>query len=224
MKKILSLTAALLAMLMLASCTNGSNNTGTDTTDSTVTTTAPTDTTAEPSEDTTIDTTEATELAYKDATELLTLIWNDFSEDQKFFIGGGNSFNPDTMVQDAPGKFVALADTDYDSNLGYPAADVAKIDDAASFFHGMNVNTFTCAAYHFVNADDISGMVDAIKTNILARQWMCGFPEKLVIITLPGNYVISMWGVGEGCVDLFASKTVALIDGAEIVVDQTIEA
>lgn len=215
MNKILSLTAALLAMLMLASCTTGANDGNTDTTDPATTTAAPTDTTVP-------DTTAAPELAYKDAAELLTMIWNDFGDDQKFYVGGGNTYNPETMVENAPGKFVALADTDYDANLGYPAADVAKIDDAASMFHGMNVNNFTCAAYHFTNADDVSGMVDAIKTNILARQWMCGFPEKLVIITLPGNYVISMWGVGEGCVDLFASKTTTLIDGAEIVVNQAI--
>lgn len=211
MKKILSLTAALLAMLMLASCTAGGNDDSADTTDPATTTAAPVE-----------ETTAAPELAYKDATELLTMIWNDFGDDQKFYVGGGNTYNPETMVENAPGKFVALADTDYDANLGYPAADVAKIDDAAAMFHGMNVNNFTCAAYHFTNADDISGMVEAIKSNILARQWMCGFPEKLVIITLPGNYVISMWGIGEGCVDLFASKATALIDGAEIVVDQAV--
>lgn len=205
MKKILSLTAALLAMLMLISCGSANN----DTTDP-ETTTAGAEETAAP------------ELGYKDAAELLTMIWNDFGDDQKFYVGGGNTYNPETMVENAPGKFVALADSDYDANLGYPAADVAKIDDAASMFHGMNVNNFTCAAFHFTNADDVSGMVEAIKTNILARQWMCGFPEKLVIITLPGNYVISMWGIGESCVDLFASKATALIDGAQIVVDQAI--
>ena len=205
MKKILSLTAALLAMLMLASCTAGSNDDMTDTTDASVTTAAPE---AEP--------------AYKDAAELLTMIWNDFGDDQKFYVGGGNTYNPETMVENAPGKFVALANEDYDANLGLPVAEVAKIDDAASMFHGMNVNNFTCAAYHFTNGDDIAASVEAIKTNILARQWMCGFPEKLVIITLPGNYVISMWGIGEGCVDLFASKATALIAGAEIVVDQAI--
>ncbi len=213
MKKILSLTAALLAMLMLASCTAGDNNDNdtSDTTDASVTTATPAD-----------DTTAAPELAYKDATELLTMVWNDFGDDQKFYIGGGNTYNPETMVENAPGKFVALADEDYDANLGLPVAEVAKIDDAASMFHGMNVNNFTCAAYHFTNGDDIAASVEAIKTNVLARQWMCGFPEKLVIITLPGNYVISMWGIGEGCVDLFASKATALIDGAEIVVDQAI--
>ena len=204
MKKILSLTAALLAVLMLASCSGTPN-------DETVgDTTAAADTTAAP------------ELAYKDAADLLTMIWNDFGDDQKFYVGGGNTYNPETMVENAPAKFVALADTDYDANLGLPVAEVAKIDDAAAMFHGMNVNNFTCAAFHYTNSDDAAAAAEALKANILARQWMCGFPEKLVIITLPGNYVISMWGIGEGCVDLFASKATTLIDGAQIVVDQAI--
>lgn len=223
MKKILALT---LALLMLTMCFVACNKDGgaDDTTtpaDNIPAETTPADNT--PAETTPAETTTAApELAYNSALELIQLIWNTVPEDQRFFVGGGNINNPDTASFDSAAKFVALADADYDSNLGYPEADVAKIDDAASMFHGMNVNNFTCAAYHFANSADVDAMVDAIKNNILARQWMCGFPEKLVIIKLPGDYLISLWGLGDGAVNTFTTAATTAVPGAEIVVDQPI--
>ncbi len=212
-KKIITLTAALLATLMLASCTGGNNDTN-DTTAGDITTAAPTTTVAP-------ETDAPAAPAYQSVAELLSTVWNAMPEDQRFMVGGGNTYNFETVTENAPGKFVATADTDYDSLLGYPAADVAKIDDAASMFHMMNQNTYTAAAYHFTNADDATAMVETIRKNIQARQWMCGFPEKLVIVTAPGNYVITMWGAGD-LVDPITTKALETVEGAEKVVDEPV--
>lgn len=210
-KKIITMTAALLATLMLASCTGGSNDTN-DTTAGDTTTAAPTTTVAPE--------TEAAAPAYKDAADLLSAIWNAMPEDQRFMIGGGNTYNFETVTQNAPGKFVATADTDYDALLGFPAADVAKIDDAASMFHMMNQNTYTAAAFHFTNTDDVAGMVETLRKNIQGRQWMCGFPEKLVILTA-GDYVITMWGAGE-LVDPITAKALETVEGSVKAVDEPV--
>ncbi|MBQ8207136.1 MAG: hypothetical protein IJZ89_00175 [Clostridia bacterium] len=230
MKKFLALILAAIMLFAVVSCGN-TNNEGQDTdTDTnavvdTNDTAEGTDTEASDTEDTSADTeadAEGSDAAYSSAVSLLETIWATYGDDEKFFIGGGNTYNADTMTMDAPGTFVALADTDYDENLGYPAADVAKLDDAASMFHGMNVNTFTCSAFHFTNGDDASAMVDTIKENIKNRQWICGFPEKLVIISVPGDYLLVMWGVGEGAVDTFVAKTTAAIEGAAVLVDEAL--
>lgn len=168
------------------------------------------------------------ELAYKSALELLETLKNGYNagvaEEAQLFVAGGNINNFETTSMDGPAKFVPLADEDYDANLGYPAADVAKIDDAASMFNMMNANMFTCYAVHFANGDDVDAMVETLKTNILARQWICGAPEKLVIAKVPGNYLVVVWGVVQsgGIVDPFAASFASSVEGTEIVVEENI--
>ena len=43
-----------------------------------------------------------------------------------------------------------------------------------------------------------------IKENIFGRQWLCGFPEKLVILTV-GDYIVSVFGAAE-LTDPFIAK------------------
>ncbi|MEE0968402.1 MAG: hypothetical protein U0M06_03395 [Clostridia bacterium] len=204
MKKILALILAAIMLFAVVSCGN-TNNDGKD----------------NDTNGTSNDTENNTELAYNSPVELLTTIWNSFSDDQKFPVGGGNTYNFDTMVDGAPGEFVALADSDYNANLGYPEADVSKIDGVASMFHMMNVNTFTMSAFHFINADDASAMVEVLKNNIASREWICGFPEKLVIMSAPGNYLIVMWGAGD-LIESFVTNTTEAVSGAKVVVDQAL--
>ncbi len=229
MKKILILilAVAMTATMLLTSCVSSDpKETDAPETDAPVTDAPETDApeTDAPETDapaTDVPETDAPAADTEGAAGLLNSVWNAIPEENRFFVGGGNSYNFDTLVQGAPGKFVALEDADYDANMGYPAADVSKIDDAASMFHGMNVNTFTCAAVHFTNADDATAMVETIKNNIMARQWMCGFPEKLVMITADDNYLIYMWGAGD-ILDSFAAQVTTTVPGATIVVDEPI--
>ncbi|MBR4873144.1 MAG: hypothetical protein IKV00_04835 [Clostridia bacterium] len=169
------------------------------------------------------------ELAYNSALELLQLVMNGYNatatEDTMLYVAGGNINNFETTNMEGPATFVALADDDYDANLGYPVADVAKIDDAASMFNMMNTNVFNCYAVHFTNSGDVDAMVEAIKNNILARQWICGSPEKLVIAKVPGDYLIVVWGAVQfgGIVDPFVASFATSVEGSSIVVEHTFE-
>lgn len=211
MKKFLALILAAMMLLSMVAC--GGNNETESETESETETDAP-----------------AVELAYKSALELLQQAMNGYNEgaaeEAKLYVAGGNINNFDTTSMDGPAKFVALADEDYDANLGYPVADVAKLDDAASMFNMMNVNVFNCYAVHFANSGDVDAMAEAIKTNILARQWVCGAPEKLVIVKVPGDYLIVVWGVVQfgGIVDPFVASIANTVEGATTVVEHTFEA
>lgn len=154
-----------------------------------------------------------------DALTLLTTVWDSYGEDEKFPAMGGD-FSEQNMVDGAPGNY-GLEDTSMlDSALGLPAASASMIDQAASLIHMMNANTFTCGAFHVTNADDLSAVADSLKENILARQWMCGFPEKLIVITA-GDYVISAFGNGE-LIDTFKAKTLAAYESAKLVYEEPI--
>ena len=159
------------------------------------------------------------ENAVKSPLELLTVVWNSYKDGDKFPVAGGD-MSDEHMTMDAPGKF-DVGDTDaLDTTLGFPAASVEKIDDAASLVHMMNANTFTCGAFHVKNSADIADVSTAIKDNIMQRQWMCGFPDKLVIVKVD-DYIISFFGE-ENFVDTFKTKVTSSYASAETICDEPI--
>lgn len=154
-----------------------------------------------------------------DALTLLTTVWNSYGEDEKFPAMGGD-FSEQNMVDGAPGTYGLEDASMLDSTFGLPEASASMIDQAASLIHMMNANTFTCGAFHVSKSDNVSAVADALKENILARQWMCGFPDKLIVITV-GDYVVSAFGNGE-IIDTFKTKALAAYESAELVYEENI--
>lgn len=152
-----------------------------------------------------------------DSLALLTKVWGSYTDDEKFPAAGGDYENP---VEDAPGA-VSIADAD---NLNYmltlPVEDAGKIDGAASLSHMMNANTFTCGAFHVTSKDDVETVASDLRDAIQSKQWMCGFPDKLVIATL-GNYVVSVYG-DEELVNTFRDKFTATYSDSTIAYDEAI--
>ena len=152
-----------------------------------------------------------------DATALLTAVWDAHSDDEKFPAAGGDYENP---VEDAPGA-VSIADAD---NLNYmltlPVEDAGKIDGAASLSHMMNANTFTCGAFHVTSKDDVETVASDLRDAIQSKQWMCGFPDKLVIFTYD-QYVVSLYG-DEELVNTFRDKFTATYSDSTIAYDEAI--
>lgn len=221
MKKILALA---LALLMLTMCFVACNNQDGNADD----TTTPADDTADTTTPVVEDTTPAPELAYKSALEMLQIIFDKYNaaqatDDTKLWVCGGNVNNFETTNPEGPAAFVALDNEDYNQNLGFPAAEAGKIVSAASMFNMMNANTFNCFTIQLTEDTDVDATINTLKDNILARQWICGSPEKLVIAKAPGNYIIAVWGVVEfgGIVDPVAQSFATSIEGATIVVEHS---
>lgn len=153
------------------------------------------------------------------ALELLNAVWANYSDDDKFPAAGGD-FDEANMTEDAPGNFSVEDGDALDYALSFPAADAGKLSDAASLTHMMNANTFTAGAFHVASSSDVDSVVSDLKDNIMNRQWMCGFPDKLVIATL-GNYVVSVYG-DEELVNTFRDKLQAAYSDAAIAYDEMI--
>ena len=217
MKKLIALTLALLMLTMsFVACEKGNTETTTEAVDNQ---------TEAPAVE---ETTEAVvELPYASAIELLNIIFNGYNatatEDTMLYVAGGNINNFETTSMEGPAAFIALADEDYDQNLGIPASEVAKIESAASMFNMMNTNVFNSFAVQFKDGTDVDASIEAIKANILARQWICGAPEKLVIVKMPGNCIVAVWGVVEfgGIVDPYVASIATLVEGTTTVVEHT---
>lgn len=138
-------------------------------------------------------TTQAPASTIADATELLTKVWSAYAEEEKFAAIGGDFGSP---VDNAPGKY-SLADEGLSTALVFPADAISQIDDAASLVHMMNANTFTAGAFHVVDGTDVAALTESIKTTVMGNHWMCGFPEKLVIFTVEGEYIVSAFGAAD---------------------------
>ena len=129
----------------------------------------------------------------QNALEILEKVWSKYSTDDKFPATGGSEKH---MKDNMPGKFDVSDAEALDFELGFPKAQASEIDDAASLMHMLNQNNFSCGVYHVKSSGNAETLAGKIKENILARQWLCGFPEKLVILNV-GDYIVSVFGAAE---------------------------
>lgn len=213
MKRIATILTALALVLSFAAC--GKTDKKPDST-SDASQTENTTVTTEPTTDTSAPETDAA----SDPKALLDAIWNNYKEDDKFPAAGGD-YDEANMVDGAPGN-VGLADADSVEHLtGFPAASIGEIDAAASLFHMMNGNSFTCGAYRVKEGTDVDALAQSIRDAIQGRRWMCGFPDKIVIATVD-NYIVSVFGL-EDLVDNFRDTMLAVYPATSVVFDEPIE-
>ena len=210
MKKNLSIILIPLLALSLAACGGNEGNVSTNNSSENQNVSDTEESDTEPNEE---------QVSINSALELLTTVWDSYTDAEKFPIAGGD-MSEENMTTDAPGQFGIDDAGLLDTNLGFPAASVETIDDAASMVHMMNANTFTCGAFHIKNESDAEDLTVAIKDNIMSRQWLCGFPDKLVIVKI-SDYVVSFFGEKE-LVDTFKTKLTDSYAPAEIICDEPI--
>lgn len=208
MKKTITLLTVLALMLTIfAAC---ANSTDVETTGST---------SGETPEETTVETTEEateSEPMIEGADKLLSAIWADFAEDEKYYVGGGDY---DNMVDGDAGL---VTNTDYMIyNLHLPEEMHAQVDEVASLIHGMNANSMTTAAYHLAAGTDASAFAQGIRDSIQGTQWMCGFPEQLYVATV-GEYVIVSFGLTDN-ITAIETHTATCFPNVEILFNEPIE-
>ena len=144
-----------------------------------------------------------------DALSILTAVWNTYNDDEKF-----------PVSEDAPISMDISSIDNISYLLTFPAEDAALIDGAASLTHMMNLNTFTCGAFHAVSTQDAAKLADDLHTAIADKHWMCGFPDKMVIVTLDQT-VISLYG-HEDLINTFRDKMQAAYPSAAIAYEEAI--
>ena len=171
-----------------------------------------------PAETTTEATTEPAIEVPASSLEILETIWALYGEDEMFFAMGGDFNNP---VDNAPGNY-SLEDVEmFSYQLYVPAEQVASVDEAASLIHAMNTNTFTCGAFHMAEGADVNAFATAIRDNVQSAQWMCGFPEKLIVAVIGGEYVLMAFGINDA-MNPFAEKLTAAYPDAVIAYSEEI--
>jgi hypothetical protein len=126
---------------------------------------------------------------------------------------GGDFTNP---VDNAPGIYSLEDKESVVATLHISEDLIGQIDEAGSFMHAMNANTFTSAAFHLTDAKSAETFAASLKDSITSTQWMCGIPEKLVMYTINGGeYVVYAVGAAD-LIDNFSAKLVAAYGEAAV--------
>ena len=154
-----------------------------------------------------------------DAVSILTDVWNTYAEEEKFPAMGGDYT---TMVDGAPGAVDISKTEDMTAMLQMPAELAGQFDEAASLVHGMNLNTFTSASLHLTDASNADAFTTTLKDSILGTQWMCGFPDTLVIFTVHDEYVVYAFG-NVDAIENFKNKLTAVFgENATLVAEESL--
>lgn len=151
------------------------------------------------------------------ALEILETVWGKYAEEEKFSIIGGNI---EANIMDAPGSYDMTYAENMTWNLLVPAEQIANITEAASMIHMMNANTFTCGAFKITGisaADFGAAMQQAIQNN----QWMCGFPDSLLIQSFGDAYVVVAFGNTDAMTS-FGNHMKAMYPGFETLYSEAI--
>lgn len=151
---------------------------------------------------------------------LLNTVWKSYSEDDKFPASGGD-YSEENAKDDAPGKFDVSDSAVLESTLAVPEDSADLLKNAASLTHMMNLNTFTAGAFQLKDSKNADKFAKAMKESIENRRWVCGFPDKFVIIKVNG-YVVSAFGAKD-LIDTFKSKTLKAYQDAKVYCEENIE-
>ena len=159
---------------------------------------------------------ESQESAFTSAVDLYTQIWDTLGEDRQFPAAGGDAEHE----AEAPAKFALTKENketfEYLLHVTDDLYDMLD-DDAATLQHMMNTNTFSSAAVKLKDPSAAEAFAEAYKTAVQEQQWMCGFPDKVVVISVD-DYVIMAYGYEDIINDLVDACSV-VAPGSRVLVD-----
>ena len=150
------------------------------------------------------------------ALDILNQVWDAYGEEERFPAAGGDA---EHMVTDAPAEFAPSDAAALQTVLYVPEEEAEQIEETAVLMHMMNANTFTGAAFRLQDGTDREAFAEALQTSIENAQWICGFPDQLVITTVGEDYLVSVFG-SEELLTVFQEKLTAEFESAEVFCDE----
>lgn len=152
-----------------------------------------------------------------DTLELLNTVWGTYEEAEVFPVAGGDTAN---VNWEGPAKFDVTAAEELEGNYGVTADLAGQIDDAATMMHAMMANNFAAGVFHLTDPTAADDFTATLKDALLAKQWLCGQPEKIMIFTV-GDYVVSVYGAGD-LLDTFKEKLTTAYPAASLAWEENI--
>ena len=140
--------------------------------------------------------------AFESAVDLYTQIWDTLGEDRQFPAAGGDAEHE----AEAPAKFALTKENkETFEYLLHVTDDLYDMLDDSS------------AAVKLKDPSAAEAFAEAYKTAVQGQQWMCGFPDKVVVISVD-DYVIMAYGYEDIINDLVDACSV-VAPGSRVLVD-----
>ena len=141
-----------------------------------------------------------------DAAEILNKAWELYAEADRFDIMGGHFAS---SVMEMPAKYDLEQTIDLTQMYCVPEDQIAKLDDAATMIDLYNAGRFTAGAFHITDAEGVNTFCEEMKTQVVENEWHGEKPEKLLIVKVDENYVVTVFG-RESLVNEFKQKLEAV--------------
>jgi hypothetical protein len=153
------------------------------------------------------------------STALINSVWTTYAEEEKFPVMGGDFSAP---VDNGAGEFNISDVENAVATLHITEDSLQLVDKVGTITHAMNANTFSAAAYHLADAANAETLVNSLKDSIKSTQWMCGFPDTLIIYTVADEYVVAAFGNAEA-IERFKTKLATVYgEGATLNVEESL--
>lgn len=155
---------------------------------------------------------DASKLEFKDATELLTNIWDHENiNDKPSMVFGGVG---EEAIQEGPGP-VDLEQTDsIKGTLNVPIELVESSTTAASVMNGIMPNDFTVSSWQLKEDANVDSIITKIEDTLKSAQWLCTFPEEYNIFVQDGFVVVVFGKTAQ--VQPFVEATKKVMSNAEL--------
>lgn len=213
MKKIaILLTVALLMSLVFTGCRSSQPEDTTGSTVPSITQTQPSGTTqTQPS---------GVQGDVSGSRQILEDIWAKYAENERFAVYGGTV---DNSVSDGPGDLDMTNVEELTTAYLLPREQVESVEEGASMVHMMNNNIFTSAVFKLTATADEKTLVEAWRDNIQQNRWICGQPDRLLMVKVDDSHILMAFGSNEamttfqGKVSAIYADAQTLYDGAVVV-------
>lgn len=212
MKKIaILLTVALLMSLVFTGCRNSQPEDTTGSTVPSITQTQPSTTQTQPS---------GVQGDVSGSRQILEDIWAKYAENERFAVYGGTV---DNSVSDGPGDLDMTNVEELTTAYLLPREQVESVEEGASMVHMMNNNIFTGAVFKLTATADEKSLVEAWRDNIQQNRWICGQPDRLLMVKVDDSHILMAFGSNEamttfqGKVSAIYADAQTLYDGAVVV-------
>lgn len=135
---------------------------------------------------------------------ILDGIWQKYDSDQKFSAYGGAVEN---SVSDGAGALDMANTEELTARYLLPEDQLGNVTEGASLVHLMNSNIFTGVVLRVSDKSTMKELAKQWRTAIQGNRWICGQPDKLVMMDVDGEHILMAFGSAE-ILSVFQEKAV----------------
>lgn len=209
----------MIAMLIMTSLTGCRANVPQDTTGQIMpSSTAPSTSTTAPSSTAPSGTQNGNTDNATESVQILSAIWNQYGEGDKFAAYGGAV---DNAVDNAPGALNMSDSEELTTRYLIPQDQLTAIRAGASLVHMMNNNIFTGVVVTLSENGDMKALYEAWRDTIQGNRWICGQPDRLLMASVDDTHLVMAFGSTEA-MNTFTGKLSAAHSSAKVLYNEAV--